>query len=614
MSSLTIERVTHQRNPEASTTTCCYIPQITTLTAPRPPHASTLNTSTSNPFEDGGVDQIETATTNQSSTETSRNFEAGDILRVMDFDNLPDPPSNATLLISIKDFQGNEDGMFPERYVILRGSYLFFFDCQNGRLLEESTSADGSTKTKIIPPNILQTLTPLGCIPLARTKIDFPEGGRRVFREHAHTPAKNGYEFVISHTGDEPNKQRSFVEDDSENTTTNKSNIRPSVFVVVDTLGQREEWANAIRLRAEIRKRDTGLRPGGAVPTLTSLDGSGGHNGSRGPDNAALERKASSSKILKKDANLSRRMELDQMMKSSDILGTATPLSSLVSSAKENSGSSVTEPYLKDALNRFGIEHFDEKGWVYKFYEQNNEFDAPKQCRKLEEYQMAVKQGLRGAVLEQYEYFVEASREMTIMGKEVNALRKLVEGQVRMIDQLKGIEFVDLFRYGQDGGNYPDSDDSSEEDNNYRSLRNVMSREDEDHEEEEEDDEGASLSSDESSTESDDRWGSRNGSHRDNASQQRRASQSSARSAFGGTIGSAAEGNGAEPNDQPSLDDMNNAFEIPSWLDGVTEDISAFIKECRYSKATDLILKAKTELADISSQVNDVFHFRGCLL
>jgi hypothetical protein len=40
-------------------------------------------------------------------------------------------------------------------------------------------------------------------------------------------------------------------------------------------------------------------------------------------------------------------------------------------------------------------------------------------------------------------------------------------------------------------------------------------------------------------------------------------------------------------------------IEIPPWISDVTEEVSAFIKESRYSDATELILKAKAEVSDI---------------
>jgi hypothetical protein len=39
-------------------------------------------------------------------------------------------------------------------------------------------------------------------------------------------------------------------------------------------------------------------------------------------------------------------------------------------------------------------------------------------------------------------------------------------------------------------------------------------------------------------------------------------------------------------------------IEIPPWICDVTEEVSAFIKESRYSDATELILKAKAEVSD----------------
>jgi len=50
-----------------------------------------------------------------------------------------------------------------------------------------------------------------------------------------------------------------------------------------------------------------------------------------------------------------------------------------------------------------------------------------------------------------------------------------------------------------------------------------------------------------------------------------------------------------------SDDEGESPIEVPSWLDDVSEEISAFIKECRYSDATDLLFKAKNEVNEILS-------------
>jgi hypothetical protein len=49
-----------------------------------------------------------------------------------------------------------------------------------------------------------------------------------------------------------------------------------------------------------------------------------------------------------------------------------------------------------------------------------------------------------------------------------------------------------------------------------------------------------------------------------------------------------------------------STIEIPSWLADATEEISAFIKECRYTDATQLTLKAKAEVSEIMNQVRQL--------
>ena len=67
----------------------------------------------------------------------------------------------------------------------------------------------------------------IACIPLQGCKVEFPPGGQRVFREHAHTGARKGYEMAI-HV-----KQSN---DDGKMTC----------FIILDSLGLRETWAAAI--------------------------------------------------------------------------------------------------------------------------------------------------------------------------------------------------------------------------------------------------------------------------------------------------------------------------------------------------------------------------------
>jgi hypothetical protein len=47
----------------------------------------------------------------------------------------------------------------------------------------------------------------------------------------------------------------------------------------------------------------------------------------------------------------------------------------------------------------------------------------------------------------------------------------------------------------------------------------------------------------------------------------------------------------------------SSTIEIPKWLDDVVEELTALIKQCRYTDATELLLKAKIEVADIVNSV-----------
>ena len=565
MSSLKIERVTHKINPNISSEVAIYIPQITTLTAPRPPHASS-STSTSNPFDENAMENVSSSEArNQSSTEVSNDFKPGDILRVMDFDNLSDPPSNLKCRLCLQDFHNKEDNSFPERYIVLRGSYLFFFDCSNSSSSSAVTAGvNKNFNNSQDISNILQKSKPMGCIPLSRTKIEFPDLGRRCFRQHM-SATKSGYEFVISHTGDEPTKKRNMGTGNNDMVS---ATIRPPVYIIVDSLSQREQWASAIRLRSEIRKRDTALRPNSVANINISDAAPNSAMGGTSGDAAITNNTNLDGPDIRKYNNNNE----DLGFKST----TDLPLTVAAVAAVGQENSVIHEPFLKDALERFGHSKFIENDWVNHFYEHNNEFDAPKQCRKLEEYQMAVKQGLRGAVLEQYEYFVEASREMTTMGKEVNSLKNLVEGQVRLIDQMKAIEFSHIFRYGK-AGIYTDSD-SSVGDKNFNDLNDANSLISTD---------SSGISDDEDDYDEADEW-----------SKPTTRTKKHSNIPISQTIDI--------NNDADVAVNGSNAFEIPSWLSDVTEDISAYIRECRYTDATDLILKAKAELADISLQVKDI--------
>jgi hypothetical protein len=148
---------------------------------------------------------------------TFRPFQTDDITRVLDYDQATDPPPDGTMMHG----EESKEGMaFPNRHFCLRGGFLFYFD-----LSDVNGTSQSHYYTYSGPP--------IGVIPLDKSVIEFPPGGRRVFREHAQSNARNGYELVILHQ--------------SQDEAT-----RPPAFVVAETLGLREKWASALRARTSI--------------------------------------------------------------------------------------------------------------------------------------------------------------------------------------------------------------------------------------------------------------------------------------------------------------------------------------------------------------------------
>ena len=172
--------------------------------------------------------------------------------RVLDFDNLPEPPPSDAPHRHFEFEMDENEAMapqFPKRYFCLRGSFIFYFDMEDvdGYIYE-------NLGVKFIGP-------PKGVIPLERTVVEIPPGGRRVFREHANTDAKNGYELMIRHVG------RGGLSSSDSGSTVIATKRRAPAYIVMDSLGQRDTWAKAIRIRADIHKRDTLLRGIGVPPS-----------------------------------------------------------------------------------------------------------------------------------------------------------------------------------------------------------------------------------------------------------------------------------------------------------------------------------------------------------
>ena len=110
-----------------------------------------------------------------------------DIDRVMDYHNMPDPPPDCLVMHCEAPMSGIDDEndgevydggiVFPKRSAKLSGGYVFLSKPREAKADgdKEGTPAGQQSGGKIV------------CIPLQGCKVDFPPGGRRVFREHAHT-------------------------------------------------------------------------------------------------------------------------------------------------------------------------------------------------------------------------------------------------------------------------------------------------------------------------------------------------------------------------------------------------------------------------------------------
>lgn len=199
-----------------------------------------------------------------------RQFESSDMERVLDYENCVDAPADGVMMVGVPD-SATQDYVFTNRHCCLRGNFVFFFDTN------DVDDKSGPYSTYHAPP--------VGVIPLDNIEITFPPGGRRVFREHAHTEARNGYEFVVIHNPPESSddegeqqqqrQQEATAEIDAEKKEVDPAaegeeglpteetagpSARPAYFLVAMSLGERSQWADAISSRSQADGQPTMLR------------------------------------------------------------------------------------------------------------------------------------------------------------------------------------------------------------------------------------------------------------------------------------------------------------------------------------------------------------------
>ena len=466
-------------------------------------------------------------TTKKSGLQITREFEAIDMTRVLDYEEVAGGRVVAVRdeSMMVGDYVGDGTGQisFPPQHCVLRGGFVF---CFNDEDVEEG---EGSRYTTYESP-------PTCIIPLDHVEIQFPPGGRRVFREHAHTAAATGYELIILHNPPE----------DSD------TDRRPPAFLVADSLGKRNKWAEAMKARSRLNK-NTILRAGYAHVTAAAVAAS---------EDPLSQSNREERKRDKEKAAANHQSGKDQMLTMAQQEDRAKPMKSFQNAINSNRARSretksiekkimevADDAELAAAVVEFGANDFTEKAWIHSYFVEHQELDAAATCEQMEQWLLNMKKSLKGAVLEQYEYFVQASGEMTTMGREVTSLKTRIETQVELIKDMKEIDFL---------GALQDDDKSTQDE--------IMGRE-------EDESEIAGQTNDD--FDFGDELGEMMKKHR-------------------GYDSSAQNGNQSK-----EAEETAPPIAVPDWLDEVDEEIAATVKECRYNAAIDLYLKATNEIADL---------------
>jgi len=431
---------------------------------------------------------------------TPRDFLPEDMPRVLDFEGAIVAPPDGSLMYGLED-----ETDFQSYHFCLRGGFLFYFNKED---VDETSG-----------PYVTYHNSPRGVVPLEGVSVEYPPGGRRVFREHAQTNAKSGYEFVMLHTA-------------------NVDDPRPPCFVIADSLGKREKWAAAIRSRADA-STPTLMRTGysssttrRAAPAVTAKDAEPKKSLQKAEeqaDQAPKHGKRSTSSSLQQGKTKETKSVQKKVMEVSD------------------------DAELASAVLEFGVAQFDESEWMNRYFAHHNDSDAAEKCKQMERFQMEMKRDLKGAVLEQYEYFVQASGEMTTMGREVASLKNLIEKQADVLKEMQTLEFL--------GNSVPAGDE-------------IMGRSDD-----ESGDPSALLDGEQASF----------------------TKKGMDERSFFSDMSSLETGNTqtARSNEAEQDEDDAPPIQVPEWLQDSVEEISAIIREGRYTDAVELLLKSKAEISEL---------------
>lgn len=490
--------------------------------------------------------------TKKSGLTVTRDFEALDMARVLDFDKGAGTVASATVVrdepVMIGDFEGDGTGdiSFPVHHLVLRGGFIFCFNVED---VDEGT---GQRYTTYENP-------PVCVFSLEHVDVQFPPGGRRVFREHAHTTAQSGYELVILHLPPENSDEEP----------------RPPAFLVTDSLSKRNKWAEAIKVRSKLN-HPTILRAGYTSATAAAAasdDPLSMENRTEIQRNKTKQLTQNEGVVSnegtgdknRKDEMLAMVQTDEKSKGSKNVLSTAgRNRNREVKSMEKKILEIADDADLAAAVVQFGAVDFDEQRWMTEYWESHYDYDAAATCDQMEKWLLDMKKSLKGAVLEQYEYFVQASGEMTTMGREVSSLKTRIEQQGDLLKSMKEIDFLGALR----------ADDVADKDE-------IMGRED---------DGSDALTGLDAKA-------SKAGSTKENEpfyADDLGEIMNKHRGVHHLPISSPI-GTGKDPLNE----EITPSIEFPEWLEDVDDEIAATIRECRYNTAIELYLKATNEISDL---------------
>ena len=233
-----------------------------------------------------------------------------------------------------------------------------------------------------------------------------------MFREHALLA--QGYEFVIRHTGPKVRLKEGETDDDNVEAIN-----RIPVYLVAPSLIQRDAWIASITARVDAR--------GSTMLKLIKITLVNENDEQVEEIAQGREGKRNLKSIFVrgvKKAIVTSKMGIFDLKHSQE-----------EEDKRKQTTSSVVEI--------FGANKFSAEQYMLDFLATTDKSnDIANKMSELDTFHDFLKDGLKSAVLEQYKYFVDASREISVMGSEISQLKRQVDEHTELVDTMKGINFT----------------------------------------------------------------------------------------------------------------------------------------------------------------------------